>query len=102
MEPAALVAVADLAVVAPAALVAPEAAVLVGPEAVALVAAGRGVSIVPGHTLTAALHAQQVREVRVQGKPATTDTVFHVARSGSFQDPVIGSLLEMVAALQVR
>jgi len=66
-------------------------------ETVALVAAGRGVSIVPGHTLTIALRSKQVREIRVQGKPATTDTVFHVARSGSFQDPVITNLLAMLA-----
>lgn len=71
-------------------------------EAVALVAAGRGVSIVPGHTLTAALRAKKVREVRVRSKPATTDTVFHVARSGSFQDPVLTNLLQMLALLQKR
>jgi DNA-binding transcriptional LysR family regulator len=71
-------------------------------ETVALVAAGRGVSIVPGHTLSAALHTQQVREVSLHGKPATTDTVFHVARSGSFQDPVLGGLLQHLMALQQR
>jgi DNA-binding transcriptional LysR family regulator len=62
-------------------------------EAVALVAAGRGLSIVPGHTLTAALRARTVRDVSLHGRPATTDTVFHVMRAGSFQDPALAALL---------
>ncbi len=71
-------------------------------ETVALVAAGRGLSIVPGHTLTAALRARKVREIHLQGKPATTDTVFHVVRVGSFQDPALDSLLHKLVPLQQR
>jgi DNA-binding transcriptional LysR family regulator len=67
-------------------------------EAVALVAAARGVSIVPGHTLKTALETRQVREIKLQGKPACADTVFHVARAGSFQDQVVGRLLALLAA----
>jgi DNA-binding transcriptional LysR family regulator len=65
-------------------------------EAIALVAAGRGMSIVPGHTLKTALKARQVREVKLHGKRPTTDTVFHVSRAGSFQDPVVSRLLTLL------
>jgi DNA-binding transcriptional LysR family regulator len=67
-------------------------------ETVALVAAGRGLSIVPGHTLHAALKARQIRSISVPGKPATEDTVYHVSRIGSFQDRVAGELLAALAA----
>jgi DNA-binding transcriptional LysR family regulator len=71
-------------------------------ETLALVAAGRGLSIVPGHTLTAALRAKKVRAIHLRGKPSTTDTVFHVARAGSFQDPALASLLHKLPPLQQR
>lgn len=71
-------------------------------ETLALVAAGRGLSIVPGHTLTAALRAKKVRAIHLRGKPATTDTVFHVVRAGSFQDPALASLLHKLPPLQQR
>jgi DNA-binding transcriptional LysR family regulator len=69
-------------------------------EAIALVAAGRGVSIVPGHTLKTALKARQVREIKLQGKQSTTDTVFHVARTGSFQDSIVNRLLALLPEYQ--
>jgi DNA-binding transcriptional LysR family regulator len=66
-------------------------------EAIALVAAGRGLSIVPGHALSAALKARTVRELVLKDKPATTDTVFHVSRLGSFQDAAVDALLAQIA-----
>ena len=66
-------------------------------ETVALVAAGRGLSIVPGHTLRAALRARQIRSIAVPGKPTTVDTVYHVSRLGSYQDRIVDDLLAALA-----
>jgi DNA-binding transcriptional LysR family regulator len=68
-------------------------------EAVALVAAGRGLSIVPGHTLHNALLSGSVRVIAASMPPTAEDTVFHVSRLGSFEDPAIVDLLTAIRNL---
>ncbi|HET7773201.1 MAG TPA: LysR family transcriptional regulator [Burkholderiaceae bacterium] len=68
-------------------------------ETIALVAAGRGLSVVPRHTLAAATRAKTVREVALPGSKDTIDTVFFVSRTESWHDPVLDRLIEDVRAV---
>jgi DNA-binding transcriptional LysR family regulator len=65
-------------------------------EAISMVAAGRGLSIVPGHALETALREGQVQRISMPDRSPATDTVFHVAREGSFADPIVTKLLELI------
>lgn len=66
-------------------------------ETIAMVAAGRGLSIVPGYMLRAAIRAKQVRAVTTRGKAAPMDTVFCVSRKGSSLDAMGTQLLQSIA-----
>jgi DNA-binding transcriptional LysR family regulator len=68
-------------------------------EAIALVAAGRGLSVVPGYMLKSALRAKQIRVVAPRGKAATTDTVYSVVRKGSTLDTSASVLLKAIASV---
>jgi len=79
-------------------------------ETIAMVAAGRGLSIVPGYMIASALRAKKIRAISPatfaskghakdkpgQSTPATTDTVYCVSRKGTALDSVAANLLTTV------
>lgn len=87
-------------------------------ETIAMVAAGRGLSIVPGYMVASALRAKKIRAISPakftskqhadanaqtdpgKGTAATTDTVYCVSRKGTALDGVAANLLSTVQSGQ--